>query len=69
MVSKEQKKKSIKIYRQFMKLIERGTGRMEAYQKLAERYGKSISGIRHAVLVGKDYSKTPAAPIPKEFLA
>ena len=69
MVSKEQKKKAIKIYRQFVRMVEKGTGRMEAYKKLAVRYGKSLSGIRYAVMAGKDYSRTPAGPIPDEFLS
>lgn len=69
MVSKEQKKKAIKIYRQFVKMVEKGIGRMEAYQKLAVRYGKSLSGIRYTVMAGKDYSRTPAGPIPDEILS
>lgn len=68
MVSKETKKKSIRIYRQFIKMVEKGIGRMEAYEKLAVRYGKSVSGIRYAVMAGKDYSRPAAGPIPEEYL-
>lgn len=50
MVSKEQKKKQLKILRRFRKLTEDGKGRMEAYDRLAKEFGMSVSGIRHSIL-------------------
>lgn len=47
MVSKEQKKKQIKILRHFRKLTANGKGRMEAYERLAKEFGMSVSGIRN----------------------
>lgn len=44
-------------------------GKMEAYKKLAVRYKKSLSGIRYIVLVGKDYDRPTAGPIPDEILS
>lgn len=49
-------------------MIEKGIGRMEAYEKLAVRYGKSVSGIRYAVITGKDYSRPEAGTIPEQYL-
>ncbi len=68
MTSKEQKKKAIKIYRLFQGMVDKGMGKMEAYKKLAVRYKKSLSGIRYIVLVGKDYDRSTAGPIPEEYL-
>ena len=50
MVSKEQKKKQLKILRHFRKLTANGKGRMEAYERLAKEFGMSVSGIRHSIL-------------------
>lgn len=66
MTSKEQKKKAIKIYRRFTEMLEDGMGRMEAYNKLAIRYKKSLSGIRYIVLVGKDYYTQTESPASGE---
>lgn len=69
MTSKDQKKKAIKIYRRFTEMVENGIGKMEAYQKLAVRYKKSLSGIRYIILVGKGYDRPTAPPLLPEDLA
>lgn len=68
MTSKEQKKKAIRIYRRFVKMVGNGMGKMEAYTNLAVRYKKSISGIRYIVLIGKDYDRPTAPPLTDEDL-
>ena len=57
MVSKEQKKKHIKILKMFRKLTANGNGKMEAYQKIALKFGMSISGIQHAILRAESYER------------
>lgn len=66
MTSKEQKKKAMKIYHVFKGMLEKGMGKMEAYNKLAVRYKKSLSGIRYIVLVGKDYYTQTESPASGE---
>lgn len=56
MVSKEQKKKHIKILRLFRKMIANGNGKMESYQKLAVKFKMSVSGIQHAILRAELYN-------------
>ena len=68
MVSKDTKKKQIRILRKFDKMILSGKGKMEAYKKLAKEFGMSVGGIRHAILCAKDYMRQPAPPIPQEIL-
>lgn len=69
MVSKEKKKKAIKIYRRFQRMVALGKGKMDAYRKLAKDYNMSVDGIRRAVLSGSDYSRKPAPPLSEKDLA
>lgn len=50
MVSKEQKKRQLKILRKFRKMVFEGKSRMEAYEKLSKEFGLSVGGIRHAIV-------------------
>jgi hypothetical protein len=56
MVSKEQKKKHMRILRMFRKMIADGNGKMESYQKLAVKFNMSVSGIQHAILRAELYN-------------
>lgn len=69
MVSEEKKKKAIKIYKRFTKMVESGKPKMEAYRKLAKDYEMSVEGIRRAVLSGSDYSRKPAKPLTDKDLS
>lgn len=57
MVSEEKKKKAIKIYRRFRRLVKSGRPKMEVYRKLAEDYEMTVDGIRRAVLAGSNYNR------------
>lgn len=50
MVSKEQKKRQLKILRKFRKMVFEGKSRMEAYEKLSKEFGLSVGGVRHAIV-------------------
>lgn len=66
MVSKDTRKKQIRILRKFKKMIQNGKGKMEAYAKLAKEFEMSVGGIRHAILCARDYMHNPYTPTPQE---
>lgn len=63
MISKEQKKRQIKILRKFRKMISDGKSRMEAYEKLSNEFEMSVGGIRHAIVaaIASEVIENPGA--------
>lgn len=66
MVSKDTRKKQIRILRKFDKMIMSGKGKMEAYTKLAKEFDMSVGGIRHAILCARDYMRKPYTYTPQD---
>lgn len=63
MVSKEQKKRQLKILRKFRKMVFEGKSRMEAYEKLSKEFGLSVGGVRHAIVaaIASEVIENPGA--------